>query len=309
MMIESLRAGLSSRNGLVRKGTAALLLAPKAIRWLTACPQDYEATPIALANSFPKSGTHLLVQILNGLPSRVNYGAFLGSHISSLRFRERSAGSVSRFIRCMVPGEVVRGHLVYDPRYAKELAERGVVHYFVYRDPRDVVVSDAHYLRELNRWHRLHPFFRKLDSIEAAIRLAITGLDPPVPGIDYPNIAERFARYRAWLDCDNCLAVRYEDLMSEQRPEIVHEMARFYVQRSAEECNVDLCVRNMLASVAPRKSHTFRSGKKGGWQAEFTAEHRRLFDDVAGDLLVKLGYEAGHTAVDDRPPALAHAHV
>ena len=43
-----------------------------------------------------------------------------------------------------------------------DLAKKNVVHYFVYRDPRDVVISEAHYLREMNRWHRLAPYFRKL---------------------------------------------------------------------------------------------------------------------------------------------------
>jgi hypothetical protein len=44
-------------------------------------------------------------------------------------------------------------------------------------------------------------------------------------------------------------------------------------------------------AIQPRKSHTFRSGKTGGWKQHFTDEHKSLFKDVAGDLLVKLGYE------------------
>jgi hypothetical protein len=306
-MIASLRTGLSSRSGLVRKGAAALLRAPKATRWLTASRQDHAATPAVLANSFPKSGTHLLAQLVAGLPSRAEFGAFLASMTSSFQFRERTARSVARFIQGMVPGEIVRAHLFYDPQYAERLHAKNVVHYFIYRDPRDVVVSEAHYLREMNRWHRLHHYFRKLGSIEESIRLSITGMDPPVPGIEYPNIAERFARYRGWLDCENCLAVRYEDLMSESRPTVVHRMARFYAERSTAECDVHACVRMMLACVAPRKSHTFRSGKKGGWQREFTAEHRSIFDEVAGELLVELGYEPGRAAAGARVPAYAHA--
>jgi hypothetical protein len=40
-----------------------------------------------------------------------------------------------------------------------------------------------------------------------------------------------------------------------------------------------------------RRSRTFRSGTAGGWRERFTPEHKRLFLDVAGDLLVQLGYE------------------
>ena len=46
----------------------------------------------------------------------------------------------------------------------------------------------------------------------------------------------------------------------------------------------------MSTLIAPKKSHTFRSGKKAGWQREFTAAHRARFAEVAGDLLVRLGY-------------------
>ncbi len=243
-----------------------------------------------LANSFPKSGTHLLVQIIGGLPQCVNYGEFLASTTSSFQFRERSVDSTCRFIRSFVPGEIVRGHLYYEPLYAEELARRHTVNYFIYRDPRDVVVSEAHYLRDMNRWHRLHPYFRRAQSIEDAITLSITGLDPPVPGIDYPNIAARFARYQGWLTCPDCFCIRFEDLQSENRAVIIRQMAEFYLRRcSGYEIDVEECVRAMTANVAPQKSHTFRSGKKAGWQKEFTAEHHRLFNEIAGDLLETLG--------------------
>jgi hypothetical protein len=293
-MMSSLRHGLSSHNGFVRKGAAALLAIPKWIESRRASLDELSARPPVLANSFPKSGTHLLVQIIEGLPERVNYGSFLASMTSSFRFRERSADNTRRVIRGFVPGEVVRGHLFFDPQYAQELAERNVVHFFVYRDPRDIVVSEAHYLREMNRWHRLAPYFRRLSSIEDAISLSIQGLEPAVAGIDYPNVAARFDRYRGWLNRDDCLAIRFEDLRSERQSAIVEQMAAFYAGRSKAALDVAACARAMADHVAPHKSHTFRSGKKAGWQKEFTAEHRRQFDEVAGDLLVQLGYEPNH---------------
>jgi sulfotransferase 6B1 len=54
---------------------------------------------------------------------------------------------------------------------------------------------------------------------------------------------------------------------------------------------VAACAEAMAAHVDPHKSHTFRSGKKAGWRKEFTAEHRRRFSEIAGDLLIQLGYE------------------
>lgn len=289
-----LENGLSSRNGFVRKGSATLLAVPKWVRSWRVNDGELAALPPVLANSFPKSGTHLLVQIVDGLDDRVNYGTFLASEISSFQFRERTARNTCRFIRRFVPGEIIRGHLFYDPQFARQLAERNVVHYFIYRDPRAVVVSEAHYLREMNPWHRLHRYFRRVGSIDEAIALSIDGLNPPVAGISYPNIAARFARYEGWLAEPNCMAIRYEDLLSEQQPALIRKMAEFYAERSTTSCDVEACVGKMSSSIAPQRSHTFRSGKRTGWRSEFTAEHSRRFVEVAGDLLIRLGYESNH---------------
>ena len=292
--MKALTAALSHKNGFVRKGAIALLTVPKWFAARSVKPGDLAACPPVIVNSFPKSGTHLLMQLVEGLPGRRNYGAFLASMTSSFQFRERTPQNVTRFIRGIVPGEIVRAHLFFDERYADELAKKSAVHYYIYRDPRDVVVSEAHYLREMNRWHRLAPYFRKLDSIEEAISLSINGLQPTVPGIEYPNIGARFARYQPWLHRDDCLCIRFEDLRSDEQPAIIKKMAEFYAGRASAGLDVASCAQAMAAHVAPHKSHTFRSGKKAGWQKEFTPEHRRRFADVAGDLLVQLGYEPNH---------------
>ena len=167
------------------------------------------------------------------------------------------------------------------------------------RQSRAVVVSEAHYLREMNRWHRLAKYFRRAPSIEDAISLSITGLDPPVPGIEYPNIAARFTRYRGWLNHGGCLAIRYEDVVSDARAMVMRQMAELYRRHCGGIIDIDACTFAMSAAIAPEKSHTFRSGKKSGWRKEFTPEHRRQFDQLAGDLLIELGYERDHSWVDE----------
>lgn len=294
MMMQLLQNGLSSRNGFVRKGTAAALRVPRFWYGLRARAGDYQVSPPVLANSFPKSGTHLLFQIVDGLPKSTNYGAFLASMTSSFRFRERSPENASRYIRSFVPGEIVRGHLFFHPQNAADLRDKNVVHYFVHRDPRAVVVSEAHYLRDMNRWHRLAPYFGKLASMDEAIMLSIRGFDPPIAGLEYPNIAERFARYAGWLNRDDCLALRFEDMASDARPAVVRRMAEFYAGHCREPIDIDACARAMTTGIEPQKSHTFRSGTKSGWQQEFSVEHRRVFDQLAGDLLIERGYEQDH---------------
>jgi Sulfotransferase domain len=293
-----LSSALYHRNGFVRKGAVALLRVPRWVAARRAAEADYTGRPPVLANSFPKSGTHLLAQIVAGLPGRVNYGAFLGSETSSFQLRQRSPENAGRFIASFVPGEIIRGHLYYHPQNAADLARKNVVHYFIYRDPRDVVVSEAHYLREMNRWHRLHPYFRKLGTTEEAIALSVGGFDPPIPGIEYPSIAARFARYEGWLASDDCQCIRFEDLQAERRDAVLRRMAEFYAARCPGGNDIEAYVQAMSVCIAPTRSHTFRSGKKAGWKAEFTPELSRRFDEVAGDLLIRLGYEQDHSWVD-----------
>src|SRR5262245_42949118 len=117
MLMDALTRGLTSYNPFVRKGSALMLVAPRWVRGKLARADEYQSAPPVLANSFPKSGTHLLAQVVAGLPRRVNYGAWLGSMISSFQFRERTVPNVKRFIAGIVPGELVRGHLFYDAQY------------------------------------------------------------------------------------------------------------------------------------------------------------------------------------------------
>jgi hypothetical protein len=47
----------------------------------------------------------------------------------------------------------------------------------------------------------------------------------------------------------------------------------------------------LTEAIRPKKSHTFRSGKTGGWVDHFNEENKALFKEVSGDLLERLGYE------------------
>ena len=53
----------------------------------------------------------------------------------------------------------------------------------------------------------------------------------------------------------------------------------------------DQIIDALETNIDPQRSPTFRSGKTGEWKKYFNDEHKNLFKDVAGDLLVQLGYE------------------
>lgn len=286
--------GMYSRSGLVRKSCIFLLQTSKRLLHRGAAAADYRARPPVLSNSFPKSGTHLLDQIVAGLPNRVNYGGFLASLTSSFQMRPRSDESVFRYIRATTPGENVRAHLYFKPAYAAELAQLNFVHYFIFRDPRDVIVSSCHYLRSINPWHRWRKYFKRCATFEEALLLSIHGLRSSAGATLVPNVAERFAPFEGWLDRSDVCVVRFEDLRGDDQQAHLDRMLDFYADRSSAPFDRPAVVAQIRRCMVPEKSHTFRQGSGGGWREAFTPACREAFKQVAGDLLVRLGYEANH---------------
>lgn len=253
-------------------------------------PEDYASRPPVLCNSFPKSGTHLLKQILQGMGPLRDYGAFLAS-MPSITFRERPPEAIAGKIAHLAPGELAAAHLHFDPAVAAALARRHVVHLFIYRDLRDVAVSEAHYLTHMNRWHRLHRYYRAIPTDLQRITMALKGAGDAVLPYDYPDIAARFDRYHPWLGRDDVLAVKFEDLIGHDRPKAVRRIVRFYLDR-CRGGGEDEAVQRALAGIDPGRSHTYHEGKAGTWREVFTDEHRQLARRIAGQLLIDLGYES-----------------
>jgi hypothetical protein len=291
MIQDFLRQGLHNRSGLIRKGSALLLRAPKRLAKRRTVAADYVAYPPILVNSIPKCGTHLLDQIVGSIPAARNFGEFLSSMTSSFRFQRRPTECLCRILEGSIPGELVRSHLFYSQDVADSIRRMGFVHFFIFRDPRDVVVSEALYYRRINRWHRLHPLFRDADSDAAAILLAINGLADHSDQYYFPDIGARVEHYRPWTTQPGVLSVRFEDLVSEHRDERIREMMSFYAGAAPGGADVDDLCRRALAAIDPKKSHTYRSGKSGGWRKAFTDEHRQAFKRVAGRQLIALNYE------------------
>ena len=284
-------SGIHHPIGPVRKAVRILLHAPRALRRFGDSSELWALAPPVLANSIPKSGTHLLDQIVAALPQRRNYGTFLESMTASYIFKERTVESTLEFLSRLVSGELVRAHLHHSPAVEDVLSARGIVHYLIYRDPRDVVVSEAHYLRSMNRWHRMHAHFRARATFADAVSLAIEGLEPGSSELHYPDIGRRYGCFTPWLRSPAVHAVRFEELVSPERRRVIEGIARRYARHAGEEVDVAAVANEAEARIAPSRSHTFRSGKSGGWREVFSPGHKEAFKAVTGTLLQELGYE------------------
>jgi hypothetical protein len=249
-------------------------------------------SPVLFANSFPKSGTHLLTQVLegftraapvafSGLPAVVMYDGPTG--------QPRPLATILRELRRFRPGDVGYGHLHALPAIVDALCRDGVALFFIYRDPRDVVVSHVHYVTEMEPNHVHHAYYRSLPDFEARLRTSILGR--PDLDIPFPNIRERFEPYLGWLDRPEVLSLRFERFIT-HREETLREVISYAQGRGLSlPLGEEATLRALDAAIDPQRSPTFRSGKIGKWREAFSPAIETLFRDVAGDLLARLGYE------------------
>jgi hypothetical protein len=249
-----------------------------------------EATPVLFANSFPKSGTHLLTQVLkgftrigpavdSGLPAAVTFEGDTG--------RQRSADEIVHDLERLLPGDIGYGHVHALPEAVTLLCRDGVAAYFILRDPRDVVVSHVHYLTDMKADHIHHRYYQdELQNFDQRLQASIEGVADM-----FPNVRERFEPYMDWLDHPEVLMLRYEDFILDRRKTTGRVFDHAVARGFNAACDRDAAIQILVESIDPARSPTFRSGKIGGWRDSFNEQHKRLFKEVTSDLLIRLGYE------------------
>jgi hypothetical protein len=264
------------------------------VRWQRVLGRlSMDGVPILFANSFPKSGTHLLTQVLqavqvvapvvdSGLPAVVTYQGDSG--------RQRSQVEILGDLKRLLPGDIAYGHLYALPEIQTFFSNPSVAGYFILRDPRDVVVSHVHYVTEIEPDHILHAHYtQNLGSFEERLNTSITGLEQV--DFPFPDIRSRFLPYMGWLDCPDVFTIKYEDFLSDQELVVAQILGHAVKKGLPLQGEIQAAARTVISRLDPKRSPTFRTGKSGGWRKAFTEEHKRLFKEVAGDLLIRLGYE------------------
>lgn len=247
--------------------------------------------PTLLGISFPKSGTHLLDQILLGFSHVAPYSRRLHSFYAEYEGEsgaKRAPDQALAWLDVLRPGDVASAHLFARTEAVARVCSPKFIPFFIFRDPRDVVVSHVFYVTEMEARHVHHAYYASLPDFDA--RLTVSILGRPDADIEFLNIAERFAPYMDWLNQPEVLTIHFEDLILDRAATLTrileHVLARVPLQTPRH-----LILDALEAAINPSRSPTFRSGKTGEWKKHFTDEHKSIFKDVAGDLLVKLGYE------------------
>lgn len=274
--------------------------------------------PKWLLNGFPKSGLHLLVGYLEPVaaplveketPFRKNWGGTFYDHSWSNRWAPLEQ-SLYKFGR-LQDQHFLRAHVGYRDEVERFLYYLGAAHAFVYRDPRDVAVSQAHHILAGDDERFVHPAkdaYRALaeeaggapgvlegEGFEAVLRAVIEGYGP------FPGVMARWRLYAPWVGVDWVLQCRFEELIGDREGQAARileyglgRVAKVWERTVRVEPDAFGLLVGLMAenSRDTGRSATFRQGTAGGWRGCFTGELCDLFrrTDVEG-AVEALGYE------------------
>lgn len=266
---------------------------PRVVTRLRARAWFFLPEPPILANSIPKSGTHVLSRLLSLYPKVLNSG----HHI---RLREHrgldGAPDWSRVRNALAPignGQFGTSHFPAEPELKDLLTSRGFRVVFMVRDPRDMVLSYLFYV--LKRPHHfLHDrLVHDYKDDHARLMAIIQGIPAPNPRDAIPSARQRLDDYIDWLDWEFAYTCRFEELIGSRGGgsdlQQIDEVRRIgsFIRRPVSESTAA----RIADLVWSQDSITFRKGVIGDWREHFTDHHRDAMKDLLGDYLVQLGYE------------------
>ena len=249
--------------------------------------------PVLMANSFPKSGTHLLDQVLMGFSRVAPFSPHVPLPFVSYNGetgKKRSVKEALAYVNALRPLDVTTTHLLAWPEVVEAVCTPKFVPYIIFRDPRDIVVSHVFYVTEMETGHAHYKYYNEnLKSFDERLKVSILGR--PDVDIEFPDISKRFELYAGWLEQPQVLVLHYEDLIHNRREALGSIVDHFLKRVDTLPSSRDQIISELEANINPGRSPTFRSGKTGEWKKYFKDEHKQLFKDIAGDLLIQLGYE------------------
>lgn len=286
---ETLRSGIIKAEGFSKK---------KITNQLTGS-REIEIRPRIYVNGFPKSGLHLAVFMANTLAHNPATDYAWASTFTETQWAaewlpdNRIYPNLSR----LQDNTWLKGHCGYKAEIEQYLFRHGVAKLFVYRDLRDVLVSQSYHVINDNDELIYHPdkdTFRKMRNQEERMMACLTGVGP------YSGLFERWDLYAPWLWVPWVHKVSFEDMI--QRPEETAKDFVVYVYQRMGQVHgakftfpeevLNEAVSVVVDALSEREqSPTFRKGNIGDWRDEFTPKVKDEFKKRAGRWLVELGYE------------------
>ncbi len=248
---------------------------------------------ILFVAGLPKSGTTWLERMIASYPgfeiqARVPEAEFHELRTGGSHDFELPEGVFDRFDRRLA---VMKLHSHGSEHNNRVLAASGVRCVYLYRDLRDIAVSNYFYVRRA-RWHPEYRLYKNADLNEGLRIFADRRLGEYVDWI------------RSWksnADPETTLEVRYEQIL-EEPIEIMTKVAALFGLDTDADRIAEIVERNsfkrMTGGRTPGQENSksfVRKGKAGDWKNQFDDETKAIFKASIGDFLIETGYENDDT--------------
>jgi hypothetical protein len=256
----------------------------------------------------PKAGTHLLMKAVSLFPgirpvrdvlitNRLvdKFGQANGLQPAALIGvdwpKPISLSVLRRCLKRIKTGNCAQAHICFSEDLVGLLTEMRMKSLLILRDPRDVVVSHANYVAR-SRDHFLFDLYQRLSESERLME-SIKGVKQTTrDGPMLLNIYERYQSVMAWLSQPLNYTTYFEKLIGPHggglRDTQIEELRNIAQHLSIRYNlpNIERIADRLFGGTA-----TFRKGIIRGWPNHFLGKHKYAFKEIAGQLLIDLGYE------------------
>jgi sulfotransferase 6B1 len=219
-------------------------------------------TPASIyVNSIPKCGTHLLTRCLE-LMTGLKKHNLVGDYVTKDK------------LPIIPEDEFYYFHVQYSDAAAKVFEKYAMRCFFIYRDPRDEVISYAYWRFVRYNWKDRMNFPQLINTL-----------------ID--EVPKRYKAFLSWRKHPLYHSLRFEDLIGPLGGG-QEKAQRKAIRKIANHIGIKLKKKKVTAIAENLFGHgggTFREGKIGSWKEHFTEAMKQRFKEKANDILIELGYE------------------
>ena len=251
---------------------------------------------LVFCNSFPKSGTHLLYDIIIQSKKLKKYNDIIS--YQSLSGIINSFDHINFKIRSAKSNSIIRSHLYYEQKIVdlifKELKAKMI---FITRDPRAVASSYSHWILKEPKFYMYDYIKNKKNKNNSNLDLIINGVQPGIPlgsNIFFQNIIDEYYKWTPWLKDKRVLTVKFEDLVGSRgggdenkRKKTIIKILNYLDINYKDYSNYS----SFLSET--NKSHTFRKGQGGQinlWKKKFSKKQLKDFNFKSKELMKLLNY-------------------
>lgn len=236
-------------------------------------------------SSIPKCGTNLLIKLMSLLTDQA-YDTNSQNFLIIDEYQAKNSSYTKYFLT----------HAIASPENINLIQNNNYKAIFILRDPRDQVVSFTHYIYKLSDyWPKLCnlPFNELLMLLITDISCIKNDHLWAIPELySFHSIDSFYQAYLPWTQQPFVYTTYFEKLVGpngggsaeEQIIEIINITNHIGIELTKNEAQ-------RIADSLFGNTGTFHEGRIGSWKNYFKQEHINTFKQVAGQLLIDLGYE------------------